>query len=141
MTREHRLGFGEVAEQYDRVRPTYPESLVDAVVAYASLAADDAVVEVGCGTGKATVPFAARGLRIRALEPDEHMAAIARHNCRALGVTVETSSFEEWPVAHGSARLVMSAQAWHWVRPGVRLAKAHETLEPGGALALFWNRP
>jgi hypothetical protein len=35
----------------------------------------------------------------------------------------------------------MSAQAWHWVRPEIRLPKAHEVLGPDGVLALFWNRP
>src|SRR5262249_20357846 len=30
---------------------------------------------------------------------------------------------------------------WHWVRPGVRLEKAHDALRRDGALALFWNRP
>ena len=60
MAREQRLVFGEVADLYDRSRPGYPASLVDEVVSYAGLTAGDAVLEVGCGTGKATVPFAAR---------------------------------------------------------------------------------
>ena len=57
MAREQRLVFGEVADVYDRARPSYPESLVDEVVVvrHASMAGDP-VLEVGCGTGKATVP-------------------------------------------------------------------------------------
>jgi hypothetical protein len=34
---------------------------------------------------------------------------------------------------------VMSAQAWHWIDPAVGYAKAHQALEPGGALAVFWT--
>jgi SAM-dependent methyltransferase len=140
MAREQRLVFGEVAEQYDRARPSYPDGLVDAVVASAGLHDGDRVLEVGCGTGKATVSFAARELRVLALEPDPAMAAIARRNCSDLGVIVENTSFEEWHAAPGSFEVVISAQAWHWIQPEIRLTKAHDLVVPGGALALFWNR-
>ncbi len=141
MAREQRLVFGEVADVYDRARPAYPASLVDEVIRYASLASGDPVLEVGCGTGKATVPFATRDLRVLALEPDENMAAVARRNCEELDVSVETVAFEDWRVSPGSFRLVYAAQAWHWVRPDVRLSQAHDVLVEDGTLALFWNRP
>lgn len=141
MVREQRLVFGEVAETYDRARPGYPASLVEHVVSTVGLGASDRVLEVGCGTGKATVPFAARGLRVVALEPDEDMAALARRNCRELDVTVLTTSFEDWAADDEPFGMLMSAQAWHWVRAELRLAKAHDVLAPEGALALFWNRP
>jgi SAM-dependent methyltransferase len=134
------LVFGEVAELYDRVRPGYPESLVGEVMASASLRAGDSVLEVGCGTGKATVSLAARGLHVLAIEPDENMAAVAARNCAGFDVDVVTTSFEEWRGA-GPFALVLSAQAWHWVQPGLRVAKAHDVLRDGGTLALCWNRP
>jgi SAM-dependent methyltransferase len=140
MVREQRLVFGEVADQYDRARPSYPDALLDDIVAYAGLHDGDRVLEVGCGTGKATVPFAAREFGVVALEPDPDMAAIARRNCSHLGVTIENTSFEEWHASPASFEVVMSAQAWHWVQPEIRLIKAHDLLVPSGALALFWNR-
>jgi SAM-dependent methyltransferase len=142
MAREQRLVFGEVADLYDRSRPGYPASLVDEVVSYAGLTAGDAVLEVGCGTGKATVPFAARGLSVSALEPDPAMASIAERNCEGLDATVSVTSFEDWVAPPGAVfALVMAAQSWHWVQPGLRLAKARAVLVGDGALALFWNRP
>jgi SAM-dependent methyltransferase len=143
VAREQRLVFGEVADVYDRVRPGYPPSLVDHVVGALGLAAGDRVLEVGAGTGKATVAFAARNLDVHALEPDPGMAAVARANAAATGaaVAVTVAAFEDWVPDRCDHALVMSAQAWHWVRPEVRLEKAHHVLAPGGALALFWNRP
>ncbi|MEX1006302.1 MAG: class I SAM-dependent methyltransferase [Acidimicrobiia bacterium] len=141
MAREQRLVFGEVAEQYDRARPTYPASLVDDVVAYAGLQDGDRLLEVGCGTGKATVLFSARGFRVVALEPDPGMAAVARRNCVTLPVTVETTSFESWTEPGRTFRALLAAQSWHWMRADVRLPKAHALLDPGGAIALFWNQP
>jgi SAM-dependent methyltransferase len=140
VSREQRLVFGEVAETYDRVRPSYPSRLVDDVVAFAPLGASDRVLEVGCGTGKATVQFAARGLQMLCLEPSAAMAAVAERNCeRFPRVTVHVASFEDWPLATGAFRLLFSAQAWHWVSPDVRLPKARQALAPDGALAVFWN--
>jgi trans-aconitate methyltransferase len=140
MGREQRLVFGEVADLYDRARPGYPEALVDDVVSYARLTAGDQVLEVGCGTGKATVPFAARA-RVTALDPDPDMASIAQRNCAGLDAIVEVASFENWMAEPGGYRLVIAAQSWHWVQPAVRLLKAREVLAADGALALFWNRP
>jgi SAM-dependent methyltransferase len=143
VAREQRLVFGEVAELYDRVRPGYPPSLVDHVLASVELTAGDPVLEVGAGTGKATVAFGARGLAVHALEPDAEMAALARRNCALPGmeVVVTTSGFEDWVPDRRDYELVMSAQAWHWVRPGERIEKAYDVIAPRGALALFWNRP
>jgi SAM-dependent methyltransferase len=132
--------FGEVAEAYDRARPGYPPELVEDVAFAAALGAGDRVLEVGCGTGKATVQFAARGLRMLCLEPSTGMAAVATRDCEPFPrVTVKTTSFEEWPVERGAFRLLISAQAWHWLSPDVRLPKAHGALTAGGVLAVFWN--
>jgi SAM-dependent methyltransferase len=140
--REQRLVFGEVAELYDRARAGYPESVINDVLTYAGTRlVVGRALEVGAGTGKATVAFAARGLAIVALEPDPAMAAIAIRNCQRFpGVLVETVPLEEWQVEVGGFDLVYSAQAWHWVRPEVRYVKAAEALRSGGSLALLWHR-
>jgi SAM-dependent methyltransferase len=141
MRREQRFVFGEVADLYDRARPGYPEAMVDDVLRFCGLPAPR-VLEVGAGTGKATVAFAARGLEILALEPTPEMAASAARNCAAYpGVTVEVGAFEEWQGSGASFDLVIAAQSWQWLRPGVRGRKAREELRAGGALALFWNIP
>ncbi|MDX6331951.1 MAG: hypothetical protein QOI83_4334, partial [Streptomycetaceae bacterium] len=65
--------FGEVAELYDAGRPGYSDAMVTEVLAYAALG-DRAAVEVGAGTGKATLPFAALGIALVCVEPDARMA-------------------------------------------------------------------
>src|SRR5438105_8011948 len=75
MEHERRLAFGAVAELYDRARPSYPEALVEDVVALAPLGSPPRALEVGAGTGKATVLFAARGVAVHALAPSAEMAA------------------------------------------------------------------
>jgi SAM-dependent methyltransferase len=137
VTREQRTVFGEVAEQYDRARPGYPDELFDIVLTFGDVVRGGRALEVGAGTGKATLGFAARGLDVTALEPSMGMAALLRRR----HASVVTTTFEDWCVERGAFRLVFAAQAWHWVNTSDRYARAAEALEPGGAIALFWNLP
>ncbi|HET6867991.1 MAG TPA: class I SAM-dependent methyltransferase [Solirubrobacteraceae bacterium] len=138
MKREQRLVFGGFAELYDRHRPAYPDVVIDDLVELAGLDAGSLVLEIGAGTGKATSMFAARGMRVLAVEPSAEMAAVAGR--RSGEVQIEQSDFERWDPAGREFRLVFAAQAWHWVDPAVGFAKAARVLRPGGVLAAFWNR-
>ena len=75
---EQRFTFNKVAELYDQARAGYPQALYDDLMEFANLSAGDAILEVGCGTGKATEEFARRGLRVVALDPGPDMIAAAR---------------------------------------------------------------
>jgi SAM-dependent methyltransferase len=132
--------FDEYAELYDAVRPGYPASLVDDVVALAPLAPGGRILEIGCATGQATRPFAARGYRIVAVELGERLAALARRNLAAHpNVEIRVGAFEEVELGPEAFDLVLSATAFHWIDPQVGYAKAARVLRPGGALALMWN--
>jgi len=138
-----RLSFGEVAELYDLARPSYPSDLVDDVIACAGGGGrNPRALEVGAGTGKATIMFADRGLTVQALEPSPAMASVARRNLSGYpDVTVEQTDFESWRAQPGAFGLVFSAQAWHWVTPELKYVRARRALKSGGVLAAFWNRP
>jgi ubiquinone/menaquinone biosynthesis C-methylase UbiE len=62
--RKQPLVFGEVAELYDQYRPGYQEVVFDRVVEFGELRPGDPALEGGCGTGRATLPLAARGLAV-----------------------------------------------------------------------------
>ena len=142
MDERRRLSFGSVADLYERSRPSYPRALVDGALEYAAAGESDRAVEVGAGTGKATVLFAARGLNIVAIEPSAEMAQVARRKFADYeNVTVEQIEFERWRPPGHEFKLVFSGQAWHWISAEVRYVAARAALEDGGALAVFWNRP
>jgi SAM-dependent methyltransferase len=142
MARERRLVFGEVAEQYDRSRPSYPDALVDELVALAGLGPGRRVLEVGAGTGKATAMFALRGVPLLALEPSAAMAAVARRKLESYPeVELVESDFERWDPRGAEFSLIYAAQSWHWVTPELGYLRARAALTPGGLLAVFWNRP
>src|SRR5919199_6293135 len=70
-----RTSFDEVALLYDQVRPGYPERLFDDVVALSGIPPQGRILEIGCGTGQATLPFARRGYQIQCVELGASMAA------------------------------------------------------------------
>jgi SAM-dependent methyltransferase len=123
--------FGADAEAYDRARPSYPPALIDDLVSDRPRTA----LDVGCGTGKAAVLLAARGVDVLGLEVDERMAAVARRH----GIAVEIDPFETWAAGNRRFDLIVSGQAWHWIDPRRGAAKAADLLPSGGRLALFWN--
>jgi SAM-dependent methyltransferase len=142
MPREQRLVFGEVADLYDQARPSYPSALIDHLAELAGPAPDHGrVLDVGCGTAKATVLLAAHRLNGIGLEPDPDMAAVARQNLAPFPPwTVVSGEFETFSPVDERFDLITCAQAWHWLDPAVRFGHAAQLLHPGGWLALFWNR-
>jgi hypothetical protein len=133
---EQRFIFAEVADQYEEVRPGYPDEVYDKVIAFGALRAGDQVVEIGAGTGKATMPLRARGFVVHALEPTQGMADVLRRK----GVEIEQVTFEEW-VPRQKYRAALAAQAWHWVNAADRYDRAAAALESGGTFAVWWNMP
>jgi len=139
MTETLNMTFDDVADLYDVARPSYPPELVEAVRS-AFQGTQSRTLEIGCGTGQATLPFARQGCRITALEPGQRLAKLAAKNLAAFPlVDIQATSFEDWSVAEGQFDLVMSATAFHWVSPEVRYAKSAQALTEDGWLALFWN--
>jgi SAM-dependent methyltransferase len=128
--------FSEDAERYDRARPGYPAALYDDLVGITGLGPGSRVLEIGCGTGQATLPLARLGCQIVAVELGAELAEVARRNLAAYpDVEVITSPFESWPLPSEPFDLVISATAFHWIDPAVRVVKSAEALRPGGVLA------
>lgn len=129
--------FDRAAELYQQARPEYPSELYDHLVRITGLSAEARLLEVGCATGKATLPLAQRGFRITCVEPGAALAAAARANLADFDVEVVEARFEDWIPAGEPFALVFAATAWHWVDPAVRYRRAADALEPRGYLALW----
>src|SRR5487761_755620 len=129
--------FDEIAAEYDRRRPTYPDELVDQACRVAGIGSGDHVLEVGCGSGQLTRSLVARGLHVTALEPGKNLIALARQNLEGAGeVEFVNAQFEDALLPREQFQAVFSASAFHWLDPRVSWQKAADVLVPGGTLAL-----
>ncbi|HEX2739161.1 MAG TPA: class I SAM-dependent methyltransferase [Rubrobacter sp.] len=132
--------FDEAALLYDEARPGYPDELFDDVVSLSGIPPEGRILEIGCGTGQATVPFARRGYHVLCIELGENMAALARRNLRMYPqVGVRTGDFEKVPLQESAFDLAVSATAFHWLDKSIAYPKVARSLVPGGAISLFWN--
>lgn len=132
-----------IAGIYEDIRPSYPEILIQDVIKKTDLKLEDKILEIGAGTGKATVQFADKGFRVHAIELGEDMAEILKSKCTHYpNVSLDVVPFEEWNCPDNEKYdMIYSAQAFHWIDKKVRYKKCHELLKDNGYLILFWYTP
>ncbi len=138
--RTRALSFETNARLYDESRPGYPTEIIDLLAELAGLTSSSRILEIGCGTGKATALIARRGFAIHCIDPGETLISIARANCRPWPrVSFSVGRFEDAVLTPAAFDLVYSAQAFHWIDKGIRWKKCHQVLSPGGSIALLYN--
>jgi len=132
-----------IAGIYEDIRPSYPEKLIQDVISKADLKLNDRLLEIGAGTGKATIQFADKGFRVHAIELGEDMAEILKDKCaNHPKVSVDVVSFEDWNSPNNQKYdMIYSAQAFHWIDRNIKYKKCHELLKDNGYLVLFWYNP
>lgn len=137
--RDPRSTFNEDAALYDEARPGYPDAAFADLLSITGLEPPSHVLEIGAGTGHATLPLARRGFRIDCVELGAEMAALA---CQRLAefsaVTITVADFDRWTVQQ-RYRLVFAASAYHWLNPHGRVTRISTLLGPGGFVAVLRN--
>ena len=132
--------FNTAPTLYEDVRPGYPVELISDVVDISGIKNNSRILEVGCGTGKATQSFSERGYALVCLDIGADLIAVAKEKLKTFpNVSFVEQAFEEWK-PDGKFNLVISATAFHWVDPKVRYLKASEVLKSKGFLAVFSNQ-
>jgi len=132
-----RATFEEVPDLYDRARPVYPDAVFDDLTELGRLDEGARVLEIGCGTGQATLPLAERGFDVTAVELGEHLAAAARRKLAGYAnVDMIAANFETWRPQPEHFDAVVAFTAFHWIDPKVRYERSASILREGGALAV-----
>jgi len=135
-----RASFNQAAREYDAVRPGYPPELIEDVIRLSAIPQGGRILEIGCGTGKATLPFARRGYEMLCLDIGPDLLAVAAENLREFPkVRFQKTAFEDWPEQPEYFDLIIAATAFHWVPPETGYPKSARALKPGGSLAIFLN--
>ncbi|HEX4116432.1 MAG TPA: class I SAM-dependent methyltransferase [Solirubrobacteraceae bacterium] len=138
LARSYGKVFDEIAVEYDRNRPAYPDALLDQACEVAGIKGGDRVLEIGCGTGQLTRGLLARGLCVTALEPGDRLIGIAEENLEDAGdVELVHARLEDARLHRERFEAVFSASAIHWVDPDLGWQKIADALAPGGTLGLI----
>lgn len=129
-----RARFDRVAATYDRVRPGYPAALFADVAELAGVGPGTRVLEIGCGTGQASVPIAELGADLLAVDIGPRMAELAAARlARFPSAKVVVGDFDRW-APDGPFDVVFSATAFHWLDAATRMGRTADLLVPRGSL-------
>jgi SAM-dependent methyltransferase len=130
-----RAGFDRIADVYDRVRPGYPPAMFDDLAELAGIGPGSTVLEIGCGTGQASVRLAERGCDLLAVELGPRLAERAAERlARFDSARVVVADFDRWAPESPGFDVVFSATAFHWLDPATRYDRTADLLVPGGVL-------
>ncbi|MFI0451373.1 class I SAM-dependent methyltransferase [Actinomadura sp. 6N118] len=131
--------FAGTAAFYARFRPGYPRVFFDDVVWRFQLDGSGRLLDLGCGTGQLSVPFAEHVAEVVAMDPEPEMLAEAARQASAAGVSnvawVPGSSVD-LPGSLGRFRLVTMGRSFHWMDRRQVLAVLADMVEEEGGLVI-----
>ena len=137
--------FAEIADRYDALRPLQASDRrrVVALGSAAWLRADDLVVEVGCGTGRMTLPLAEiSAQQVVGVDPEERMLEVARAKDIAGRVRWLRGTAYRVPLADGVAGVVLMSMVVHLLKqPGRAFTEARRVLRPEGRMVIWTFTP
>ncbi len=133
--------FDENVLLYDKYRPTYTTDLYSDIIYYANITKKSKILEIGCGTGNATLPFVQTGASVTAVELGENLSEYTKQKFSEYdNFNIVNTRFEDYNTDE-KYDLIFSATAFHWIKPECAYSKCKDHLVTNGVLATFWNTP
>jgi ubiquinone/menaquinone biosynthesis C-methylase UbiE len=128
--------WAQLAQEYASHRSGYSNELYDTIAAF-GLRRGATILDVGCGTGIASRPFAMNGFPVTGVDASEAMIAQAVQLMP--NATFVKAEAEALPFPNERFDVVISAQTYHWVDRARALAEAHRVLRRNGMIAIWWK--
>jgi ubiquinone/menaquinone biosynthesis C-methylase UbiE len=125
--------FAQVADEYDRGRPSYPPEAISWLLGGEPLD----VLDLAAGTGKLTSALLAAGHHVLAVEPLAEMRTILTSTMPAAQTLSGTA--EALPLADASVDAVTVGSAFHWFDARLAQTEIARVLRPPGVLGLLGN--
>lgn len=134
--------FDAVSHIYDKMRPGYVPQLYSDLFAYQPIGPDCRALEIGIGSGQATLPVLQTGCRLTAVEYGAQLAELCRRKfLKFENFSIQVKKFEDFAAPADSYDLIYAATAFHWIPETLGYPKVYELLKAGGTFARFANHP
>jgi len=131
--------FNQMADYYDKYRPSYPSEIIDTIIAKSNLTSGSKILEIGAGSGKATEQFADFGFEMVCIEHGEDLVKRGNEKLEGKNIKFIASKFEDYDAPNKYFDAIISAQAFHWLDQPIGYEKCANALKDDGYLAPFWN--
>ncbi|HQB76542.1 MAG TPA: class I SAM-dependent methyltransferase [bacterium] len=131
--------FDIFANNYDDVRPGYPTQMYEDIRNIGAISEKSSLLEIGVGSGIATVELAKFGCRIIGIEPGANLVTIARQKTVEYPkVQIKEAMFEEF-MTDEKFDLVLALTSFHWISEYMKYKKVFDLLNNNGCFVLVWN--
>jgi demethylmenaquinone methyltransferase/2-methoxy-6-polyprenyl-1,4-benzoquinol methylase len=131
-----------LSKVYDRVNPVFwNEDMRDEALDMLDVSPEERVLDIGCGTGFATVGLLERTEEVEALDQSVHQLAKAREKDELENVDFVRGDAENLPYADGTFDAVWSSGSIeYWPSPVDALTEAYRVTKPGGRVLVVGPR-
>lgn len=134
--------FNTVYHEYDKWRPTYLRELYDDIFDIKEITPLSNVLEIGIGTGQATLPILETGCNLTAIELGDQLAEYVKEKYKKYEkFNVKNIAFQDFECPSNSFDFIFSASAFHWIPEEIGYTKVFDMLKSGGIFARFANHP
>lgn len=140
INRDLKTSFNDIGHDYDKFRLDYPSEVLDYIISKTSITPQSKILEIGAGTGIASLAFAKRGFSMTMVDSNNKPLALTKSKLSDYdNMKYIESVFENVQLPATSFDFIFSAQAFHWIDPAKGFTKVHSLLAPNGFFAVFWN--
>lgn len=132
--------FSDRVQDYVKYRPSYPDALIDYLIAYTGIPETATVADLGSGTGIFSGLLLERGFQVFGVEPNTKMRRASVSNLsdfpayKAVNASAEKTTLDDQ-----CADLITAAQSFHWFDVEKTRAEFARIAKPGAYAALIWN--
>ena len=129
--------FDGDSDHYHSHRIEPPSIVVDIIKKILVGNSPGRVVDLGCGTGLATIPWAKVADEVIGIEPNASMRDQALGEANVGNVRITDGNHSDMGLPDGSVDIVTCSQSLHWMEPGPAHKEIVRVLRKGGVLAAF----
>jgi SAM-dependent methyltransferase len=132
--------FKGAAAYYSVYRPSYPPEIIESIVRDCHLDGSGKLLDAGCGTGQVFLALSRYFAETLAIDPDEDMLTHARINAarhELNNVEFKCLRAEDLDSSHGSLRMAVFGNSFHWTDRCLAAEKLYDLLAPNGSLVLL----
>jgi ubiquinone/menaquinone biosynthesis C-methylase UbiE len=140
---QHKKAFGAFSKKYQQYRRSYDPKLYALLRKLLAKKKGAKILDVGCGTGKSTLPLLKVGKSVHIVGVDHDVAMLREAKKYAkeydLPIEYKKGTAEKLPFTKESVDVVTVGTAFHWFANKKALKEMQRVLVPGGLLFVYWT--
>lgn len=131
--------FDVYANNYDEIRPSYPNELFQDIFSVCNIQNTDEILEIGAGSGIATKKLEKFNCNVTAIEPGENLYKITHsYFMNKNKIQVLNTTFEDF-CTNKKFNVIATFTALHWLKNNDTYTKLSNLLNLDGRLVTVWN--